>query len=226
MKRAADISERELDELITRGRTIRSVPDVVRARALARARMTVAAAAVVAPAAAAAAPTRGRGLRIAMAASLALAIGAAGAVAAVLVRTPEPVVRTPSAPPRMTAPVRVGAPELFMPIAPQEAPVAKVHRAARPATPQESYAAELSLLQRAQVAYAGGDFSGALVLVADHARRFPNGRLAEEREALRVRSLARSGRSEEARRAATTFANRFPRSVLLPRLRQTAGIPQ
>ena len=60
----------------------------------------------------------------------------------------------------------------------------------RPITAQESYAAELALLQRAQVAYAGRDFPGALALVAEHARQFPNGRLAEEREALRVRSLA------------------------------------
>jgi hypothetical protein len=228
MKRASDFSDRELDELIARGRTIRSVPDVVRARALARARTTVAAAAVVAPAASpsVAAPARGRGARIALAASIALAFGAAGAVAAVLVRTPGRFTPTSSVRPRMSPPVRIGAPELVMPIAPQEAPVAKAHHAARPVTPQESYAAELNLLQRAQVAYAGGDFSGALVLVADHARRFPNGRLAEEREALRVRSLARSGRTEEARRATATFANRFPRSVLLPRLRQIAGTPQ
>ena len=93
-------------------------------------------------------------------------------------------------------------------------------------TPKESYAAELDLLQRAQVAFAGRDFPGALVLVAEHARRFPNGRLAEEREALRVRSLAGSGRADDARRAVAAFANRFPRSVLLPRLMQSAGAPK
>jgi hypothetical protein len=68
------------------------------------------------------------------------------------------------------------------------------------------------------VAYAGRDFSAALALVAEHARRFSHGRLAEEREALRVQSLAGAGRTDEAARAVSAFAERFPRSVLLPRL--------
>jgi hypothetical protein len=90
-------------------------------------------------------------------------------------------------------------------------------RPARPATVQESYAAELDLLQRAQVAYADGALVDALAMIAAHGRRFPNGRLAEEREALRVRALTRAGRAEEAQRAAAAFAERFPRSVLLAR---------
>jgi len=61
------------------------------------------------------------------------------------------------------------------------------------------------------------------VLIAEHARRFPNGRLAEEREALRVRSLADSGRMADARRAVAAFGARFPRSVLLPRLQEAAA---
>ena len=108
---------------------------------------------------------------------------------------------------------------------PQLKSLPRLQRSPRPATAQESYVAELDLLQRAQAAYAERDFSGALVLVAEHARRFPNGRLAEEREALRVRSLAGSEHGEEAHRAVEGFANRFPRSVLMPRLRQTAGTP-
>jgi outer membrane protein assembly factor BamD (BamD/ComL family) len=101
-------------------------------------------------------------------------------------------------------------------------PSPKSPRAHRPITPQESYAAELQLLQRAQSEYASQDFDNALVLVAEHGRRFPNGRLAEEREALRVRSLARAGRGDEARRALAAFANRFPHSVFLPRLQEAA----
>jgi len=86
---------------------------------------------------------------------------------------------------------------------------------------QESYAAELDLLQRAQAANAGRRFSSALALLGEHGRRFPHGRLAEEREALRVRALVASGRSQEARSAAAAFTQRFPRSVLLPRLQET-----
>ena len=54
----------------------------------------------------------------------------------------------------------------------------------------------------------------------EHARLFKDGRLAEEREALRVKALAGLGRSEEARRAAAAFRARFPRSVLLPAVNQ------
>jgi hypothetical protein len=46
-------------------------------------------------------------------------------------------------------------------------------------------------------------------------RQFPKGQLAEEREALRVRSLLGAGRMAEGQSAAAAFANRFPRSVLL-----------
>ena len=84
-------------------------------------------------------------------------------------------------------------------------------------------AAELALIQQAQAAYADGNLPNALELLAEHGRRFPNGRLAEEREALRVRSLAGCGRPADARRALQAFADRYPHSVLLPHLRQTLG---
>jgi TolA-binding protein len=117
-------------------------------------------------------------------------------------------------------------------LAPTQSPAAqpvsstKRWRVRRPVAARESYTAELELLQRAQSQYASHDFSDALVLIAEHARRFPNGRLAEEREALRVRSLAGDGRSDETRRAFAAFAKRFPRSALLPRLQATAPAAQ
>jgi hypothetical protein len=103
-------------------------------------------------------------------------------------------------------------------VAPQSTFTAKPHRSTRSATAQESYAAEIHLLTRAQVAYASREFTDTLALVAEHGRRFPSGRLAEEREALRVRALAGAGRTEESRRAAAAFTSQFPRSILLPRL--------
>ena len=87
----------------------------------------------------------------------------------------------------------------------------------------DPFAAELDLLQRAHGAYTRRDFSAALTLIAEHARRFAHGHLAEQREALRVRSLAGSGHADEAHRAAAAFAIQFPRSVLLPRV---AGGPE
>jgi TolA-binding protein len=93
----------------------------------------------------------------------------------------------------------------------------------RPAPILESYGAELALLRRAHSAYGSHDFSTALRLLAEHGRRFPNGRLAEEREALRVRALSGLGLNEAARLAAREFAVRFPRSVLLSRTIAAAG---
>jgi hypothetical protein len=83
-------------------------------------------------------------------------------------------------------------------------------------SPMEADRVELRLLRKARVAVARGDFATALSPLAEHARRFKNGRLAEEREALRVKALAGLGRTEEARRAAAAFRARFPRSVLRP----------
>jgi hypothetical protein len=224
MNRRDGLSGRELDELIERGRIVRPLPDVVRARALARARATVATEAIAPPAVAPApavryAPRR-RGTRVALAASIALVLCAAGAVAALGVRIRGRVESSPA-----TSDLEAPTPAAPSTAAAEPKPLAKLQHASRPAPAQESYAAELDLLQRAQLAYAEHDLSAALVLVAAHARHFPHGRLAEEREALRVRSLARSGRPDEARRAAGSFANRFPRSVLLPRLREIAGTP-
>jgi hypothetical protein len=76
--------------------------------------------------------------------------------------------------------------------------------------------AELRLLRQAHAAVARQDFAAALTPIAQHTRQFRDGRLAEEREALRVKALAGLGRTEEARRAAAAFEARFPLSVLLP----------
>ena len=216
MKREQHASDAELDALLERGRIIPPAPDVVRARAMARARATLTTATASIPAQEN--PARGRGLRMAVAAAVALVIGAAGATAALLGRAPQHPAPSPPSTPRVVMPAPVSVPDH-----PAATSIAKHRRSARPATAQESYAAELDLLQRAQSAYTSRDFSDALVLVAEHGRRFPNGRLAEQREALRVKSLASSGRADEARHAVAAFAKRFPRSALLQRLQETAG---
>jgi hypothetical protein len=71
------------------------------------------------------------------------------------------------------------------------------------------------LLGQARAAVLREDFAAALPPLAEHARRFRNGRLAEEREALRVKALAGLGRDHEAARAAAAFEARFPRSPLI-----------
>jgi hypothetical protein len=219
MKCHSPHAEPELDELLEGGRVIPRVPEIVRARSLSRAHATMTAMAAV--------PhepitvVRRPGLTVALAASLALATGAAVATAALLGRAPNFSQPAPPTIPHTERPMRhptLDVPQSSPMGAPQPTFTAKPQRWAHPATAQESYAAELDLLARAQVACASREFSNALVLVAEHGRKFPNGRLAEEREALRVRALEGAGRTNEARRASAAFASRFPRSIMLPGL--------
>jgi hypothetical protein len=108
--------------------------------------------------------------------------------------------------------------------APQAGRAAKPTRAGRPPATLQPAAAELHLLRRAQAAYVRGDQRATLALVAEHAQLFPYGRMAEERDALRVQALAECGRKAEARRAAATFAARYPRSVLLSQMHEAANL--
>jgi hypothetical protein len=207
--------EPELDALLAAGKPIEPLPDIVRARALSRAR-----ASVEQPVAIQLSGHTGRrrALSLAFAASGILLVGVAGAVVAVRTLAPPPSIPAPPPKSQVITPAPAASPEAPTPsVAPAEA-ASPTKRPARPAAASESYAAELELLQRAQAAYAGRNFTNALTVVAEHRRRFPNGRLAEEREALRVRALTGAGRPKEARAAASAFAERFPRSVLLPRL--------
>jgi hypothetical protein len=77
---------------------------------------------------------------------------------------------------------------------------------------------ELALLQEAQGALRMNDGARALRLLDEHARRFPNGALAEESEAARVFALREVGRTEEARDVAARFLREHPRSPLAPRV--------
>jgi hypothetical protein len=228
MKRHDSDLDPELEAFVTPRKIQRETPPDLRARVLARARAIVAGEATPRfpardlPPAPRVRAARGRRLVwIAFAASVAVAGGAVGAAAALYgqrarapqIAGPERVVPGPNAP--LTS---AGTPA-SEPLAPDAsiAP-ARPPRPARPGAKADPFTAELDLLQRAHGAYTRHDFLAALTLIAEHARRFPNGHLAEQREALRVRSLAGSGRADEAHRAAAAFASRFPRSVLLPRV--------
>lgn len=79
------------------------------------------------------------------------------------------------------------------------------------------------LLEQAWVAVEREDFSAAMVHIVEHTRRFRNGRLTEEREALRVKALAGLGLHDEVRRAAADFEARFPLSPLLPAVNRLAS---
>lgn len=227
-RRDSDL-EPEFESLVRPPKIKLRAPLEVRMRALARARAFFAANGVSVPVppntpaalvSIPSVPRRRAGARIAFAAVL---VATVGAVAAVRRRAAEPA---PVEPPVSGSVIRAGSAAQPTREAPAEPPAARPVRApkVRPTASlrsgggQRRFTAELELLQRAQIAYTRRDFSSALALLAEHARHFSRGHLAEEREALRVRSLRGAGRTDEAHRGATEFAARFPRSVLLPRV--------
>ena len=84
---------------------------------------------------------------------------------------------------------------------------------------------ETRLVRDADAALRGGDASGALALLDQHARTFPHGVLAEERAAERVLVLCALGRTGEARTAAASFLRDRPLSPLATRIRSSCAAP-
>ena len=74
-------------------------------------------------------------------------------------------------------------------------------------------AAESELLEQARRTLARGESAKAAARAARHAREFPSGLLAEEREAIGIQALVASGDREAARQRALVFRGRFPGSL-------------
>lgn len=200
--------------ILDQERPIPALAPDVRARALAAARASLAAGAVP--------PAHAPVSWIRWAAIAGLTAAAGAAVGAVAYHRHGQALRAPidtAGPPAAASSATPTAiPALAVPQSDPAAPTAVAEEAKRSklVVPQE----ELRLLRQARAAVAREDFAAALPPLLEHARRFKDGRLAEEREALRVKTLAGLGRKGEARRAAAAFEARFPRSVLLPAVRQ------
>ena len=209
----------EVRALLEQERVILPVSASQRARATARARAALAAPVVPTSARSGVAPRT----RWAAAAAAVLVASAAVAAAAYEIRTrfaPAPVTgpaAAPSAPAVVAIAPASSSAEVAVPAPPpRRLPRSRRHRGHRRTRLVQSFV----LLGQARAAVARGDFAAALSPIAEHARRFKNGRLVEEREALRVKVLVGLGRGEEARHAAADFRARFPRSVLLPAVSQ------
>ena len=206
----------EVRALLDRESSIPPVAAPARARALARARAAVVAGRLTLPVEFLSAPRTRWGIALAVALVASAAVGATAyemgthrrAVvnehpAVVVAHAASPALPAPPAPAPAVATVAVSTP-------------APTNRTPPHWTQTDPAPEELGLLRRARSAVARRDFAAALTSIDEHARRFKNGRLAEEREALRVRALSGLGHNEEAERAADAFEARFPRSVLLP----------
>jgi len=88
-----------------------------------------------------------------------------------------------------------------------------------PATADPQLTVERTLLERARGALAAGQFRQAVGIAAMHQRRFPEGRLVEQRERLWIQALISSGEAAEARRRLADLERSFPDSIFLPDLR-------
>ncbi|HEY8146946.1 MAG TPA: hypothetical protein VIG06_29905 [Kofleriaceae bacterium] len=109
--------------------------------------------------------------------------------------------------------------------APDAAPrPAQTPRPERP--PGDALAAEARLLERAQTALRDGSPAAALRAVAAHAKQFPRGALAEERERLAVEALLALDRRHDAEARARRFHREFPRSVQWQRIRDLLDAPR
>jgi len=135
----------------------------------------------------------------------------------------------PLAPPAIPTPVRS---ERLRPGPVAVSPRPRAVALARPPAPLRATAEqaaseadeELVLLGEAQRALPK-DPELALALVREHERRYPNGLLGQEREAVAVSALWEIGRRDEARRRAARFAEQHPRSTYLGRMQRMLAAP-
>ncbi len=126
---------------------------------------------------------------------------------------------SPEAPPAPSSP-RLLPPQSFPtlpPPPPRRAPLdagglvvdAALVRAQRDTSGEENV-----LLGIAREALRRREARGAFDAIRLHIARFPDGPLAEEREALAIRALAMSGRADEARARAALFRAAYPESLV------------
>jgi hypothetical protein len=88
-----------------------------------------------------------------------------------------------------------------------------------------SVAAEVAILRRVSAALRAGDAEAALAAVGEHARRFPNGALAEERDTERIVALCALGRRDEGARATERFNRAYPSSSHAARVQAACVAP-
>jgi hypothetical protein len=87
-------------------------------------------------------------------------------------------------------------------------------------------ARERELIEPARSALIRTQAESALAAVGRHETEFPEGQLAEEREAIAVQALVLMGNFEDAKARATSFKQRFPSSLFVPLVESAvASIP-
>jgi hypothetical protein len=89
----------------------------------------------------------------------------------------------------------------------------------KPAPEVPTIDAEMKLLKAAKAALRAGDADRALAGLAQHQREFPDGKLADLREVVRIEALCRLDRNDEAEAASREFLRKRPGSPHSHRVR-------
>lgn len=133
----------------------------------------------------------------------------------------DPVAKAEPAPtPATLTPPIAGAPGLDPPVAAAE-PVKESDPTHVPDAgaqvpvhdPDRDLAAERNLMEQARSSLAHSRWNDALLSLDKHRSRFSRGKLAEERDSMRVPTLVMLGRYDDARAAAQRFHARYPTSI-------------
>jgi hypothetical protein len=111
-------------------------------------------------------------------------------------------------------------PRRRLPARPAEQPASAAAPSVASTESPAATVSELELLDRAHQAVKT-DAAAALRLVDEHARRFPQSALVQEREALAIEALVGAGRAEAARGRANAFLDRYPTSALRRRIERS-----
>lgn len=129
----------------------------------------------------------------------------------------EVVVSVQEEEPAMTAPEPVVAPVV-------NARSRDKVQAPAPAASSADLDAEIQLLRQARQELQAGQFSQALESLGEHARRFPQGVLASERQASVAIALCRSGQLTTGKARASHYLKRNPKSPLADRVRTSCKL--
>lgn len=121
-------------------------------------------------------------------------------------------VAAPPAPEAMPEPP-TSAPAAAETMAAAEEPEAAAQRPRPPLRPEDALKVEVALLGRARAALDRGSPDAALAALRHHGRKFADGQLAEEREALEIVALARLGKAGVAQAKAQQFLHQHSRSL-------------
>jgi hypothetical protein len=144
----------------------------------------------------------------------------------------------PSLEPKVEAPDAVSVPSVAVNTLPNAVPAATTIPSANakkvaanaptlqqaPPNASDTLEKEARVLADARSASGNHDEARALALLDEHASMFPNGWLANEREAERILVLCRMGRQAEAARAGAAFLQGRPKSPLTQRVEMSCAV--